>query len=114
MPNAVNRVSVQRDDPGNRQQQQDAQDDRDREPETARGRLLLLRQVLRDDRDEDDVVDPEHDLEHHQSGEADPRIRVSQKFQHWDAMSEPAGRERREHQEKRLTGRNDPDGRARP
>ena len=50
-------------DPGEAQQQQDAREHRQREPDGAGLRLLVLRQLPREDGDEDDVVDAEDELE---------------------------------------------------
>ena len=52
----------------------DAHDHRAEQPDAARPRLLAARQLAREDRDEDDVVDAEHDLEHGQRDERDPDL----------------------------------------
>ena len=51
--------------------------------------LLLLRQLSGEDRDEDDVVDAENDLEHRQRDEADPDLWVGEPF-HAREDSSPA------------------------
>ena len=52
-------------------------------PSAARPRLLLVRQLARQDRDEDDVVDAEDDLEEGERGEGDPDLRVGQQVHHF-------------------------------
>ena len=56
----------------------DAHDHREREADLAGLVLLLGRQLAGEDRDEDDVVDAEHDLEGGQREEADPGLRVGE------------------------------------
>ena len=56
--------------PRNRQQQADADEHRQRQAQLARPLALLLRQLPRQDRDEDDVVDAEDDLEDGQRAQA--------------------------------------------
>ena len=43
-------------------------------PQCARPLLLIGRQLPREDRDEDDVVDPKHDLESGECDEGDPNL----------------------------------------
>jgi hypothetical protein len=62
--------------PHDREQQRDAGQHRDRQPQLARLRALVRRDFVGEDRDEDDVVDAEHDLEHRQGRERDPGFRV--------------------------------------
>ena len=57
-------------DPGERHQQKNPRDHGQREAEVARAGLLGGRQFARQNTDENDVVDPEHDLE---NGEGDQR-----------------------------------------
>jgi hypothetical protein len=70
----------QPEDPGDRQQQQDADPHREPETDPAPSCLLLRRQPSRDDREEDDVVDAEHDLQDRQRRQRDPRLGVGQEF----------------------------------
>jgi hypothetical protein len=70
------------DDPGEREEQGHAPEQRQREPDLARHALLVLGQAPRDDREEDQVVDAEHDLERRQRQEARPHLVVGQKLQH--------------------------------
>jgi hypothetical protein len=51
------------DDPAQRQEQEDAHDERQPEPEPPGERLPLLRQLVHEDRDKDHIVYTEHDLE---------------------------------------------------
>src|ERR1044072_4984094 len=53
----------QLDDPGQREQQRDTRQHRAEQPDAPRPRLLRRRQLSGQDRDEDDVVYAEHDLE---------------------------------------------------
>jgi hypothetical protein len=62
----------QRQHPGDRGQQREPHDHGEPEAEPARDQRLVLRQPAGDDRDEDQVVDPEDDLECDQGREADP------------------------------------------
>ena len=64
-------------DPGQRQQQQDARAHRQQQSETPRIVTLLHRQAVGQDRDKDDVVDPQHDLERRQGNEGDPDLGVN-------------------------------------
>ena len=68
------------DDPRDRQQQQDPH--AHREPEADRPRPVPLRggQALDEDRDEDDVVDPQHDLEEREGEQGDPGLGVGEQF----------------------------------
>ena len=68
----------QPDDPRDREQQQDAHHHREAEADDPGAVALLRRQPLDEDRDEDDVVDAEHDLEHRQGQQGDPRLGVGQ------------------------------------
>jgi hypothetical protein len=64
------------DDPGQGEQQRDADEHGEREPDASRPRLLLDRELARQNRDEHDVVDAEHDLERRQRRERDPDLGV--------------------------------------
>src|SRR5262249_47515156 len=68
------------DDPAEREEQQDAGDHGEREAGLAGLFALIRRQLAGEDRDEDDVVDAENDLEHRKRDKADPRLRVRQPF----------------------------------
>src|SRR5690606_20249508 len=59
-------------DPGNAEEQRQPGDERASEPEPAGAGSLLRRQPPGQDRNEDDVVDAENDLERRQRQEADP------------------------------------------
>lgn len=65
--------------PGDREQEPEAHDERQGEPDSASGRLLLDRELAREDRDEDHVVDPEHDLHRRQREEADPGVGLGER-----------------------------------
>ena len=62
----------QRDDEGDRAEQQQAQDQRAADADPARPGAVLLRQLVGQDRDEDEIVDAEHDLHHDQGDERRP------------------------------------------
>ena len=72
----------QADDPGQDQQQADPHEHRQEQADHARLPLLLGRQLVDQDRDEDDVVDAQHQLERGQRQEGDPGLRVGQEFEH--------------------------------
>jgi hypothetical protein len=57
--------------PRDREQQADAHDQREPEPQPPGERLLLARELVGEDRQEDDVVDPEDDLHRGEREEAD-------------------------------------------
>ena len=59
-------------DPGDGQEQQNPRPHRDRQPEGAGALLLRLGQPARENRNEDDVVDAEDDLERREGEEGDP------------------------------------------
>ena len=64
----------QADDPGDRQQQQDPHPHRQPQADVP-GLIALVRgEALDEDRDEDDVVDAEDDLEHGQRQQGDPGL----------------------------------------
>ena len=67
-------------DPREAHQEQDSRDERERETELARLRLLFLRQLAGENRDEDDVVDAEHDLERREREEGNPDLRIAKPF----------------------------------
>jgi hypothetical protein len=68
----------QADDPRDGQQQQDAHAHREPQADVAGAVALARRQLADEDRDEDDVVDAEHDLEHRQRQQGDPGLGVRQ------------------------------------
>jgi hypothetical protein len=70
-------------DPGQRQEEDNAHHHRSRQAEGSRPRPQLLRQTPRQDRDEDDVVDAEDDLERGQGRQRDPRLETGDPFEHW-------------------------------
>jgi hypothetical protein len=88
-------------DPGDAEQQQDARDERPRQPQRAGLGLLLGRQLTGENGDENDVVDAEHDLEHRQREQGNPRLRIGNPIEHvrtvvrsggqgnWTASSRP-------------------------
>jgi hypothetical protein len=61
-------------DPGDREQEREAQDERQPDAEPAGARLLVDRKPIGKDRDEHDVVDAEHDLHQGQGEEGDPGV----------------------------------------
>ena len=81
-PSTVNSGVDQADDPGQHQQQADAHEHRHEQAEAAREFAPLLRQLVDQDRDEDDVVDAEHELERGERREGDPGLRVGEQFEH--------------------------------
>src|SRR5690606_28524308 len=70
----------QADDPGDGEEQEDPNHHRQTKPEVAGSRLLFLGQLPREDRDEDDVVDPEHHFQQGEGEQGDPRVRVGEPF----------------------------------
>ena len=62
---------VEADDPGEHRQQPDPREHRSRQPDAPRAPLLLRRKSPGEDRDENDVVDAEDDLQHRQRDEGD-------------------------------------------
>ena len=64
--------------PGDAEKQDDAGHHREGEPEEARPRALFRRKLVDEDRDEDDVVDPEDDLHHRQGEKGDPGLRAGE------------------------------------
>ena len=60
------------DDVGDRAQQPEAQDESEADADAPGLGLMLRRQLVRQDRDEDEVVDAEHHLHHDQRGEGGP------------------------------------------
>ena len=68
----------QADDPGDRQQQGDAHAHGQEQADLASPVALTGRQPGDQDRDEDDVVDAEDDLEHGQREEGDPRLGIAE------------------------------------
>ncbi|CUX52098.1 hypothetical protein AGR13a_Lc110331 [Agrobacterium genomosp. 13 str. CFBP 6927] len=70
----------QRNDPGNRKQQQDAHDERQGQADEPRPVALVRRQLVGEDRNEDEVVDAEDNFEDDKSNEADPDVRICEEF----------------------------------
>ena len=69
-------------EPDDREQQRDPREHREREAADPRRLLALGRQPPDQDRDEDDVVDAEDDLQRRQRQECDPGARLGQQRQH--------------------------------
>ena len=61
------------------------------QPDAARELALFLRQLVHQDRDEDDVVDAQHDLERGERRERDPGIGVGDPVEHrgWPRAGAP-------------------------
>ncbi len=59
-------------DPTDQHQQADSHDQRQHQADPAGLRLLVDRQLVRQDRDEYEIVDPEHDFEDDESDEREP------------------------------------------
>ena len=72
--------SSQTHDQGDGEEQQDAGQHGQCQPELTGLLPLILWQPVRQDRDEDDVVDPEDDLEDRERGKGDPRLGAGQEF----------------------------------
>ena len=68
------------DHPGERDQQQDPGPHRHQQTQPAGTRLLRLGQLAGQDRDEDDVVDPQHDFECRKGRQRDPRLGGGEPF----------------------------------
>ncbi|MNN79536.1 hypothetical protein D3C81_1961890 [compost metagenome] len=68
----------QADDPANGGQQGQTHDQGQADADAARALTMLGRQLVRQDRDEDQVVDAEHDFHHHQGHEGGPGGGVAQ------------------------------------
>ncbi len=68
----------QMNDIGNAAQHDDAEDERQQQPDAPRRQPLLGMHARHHQRDEDDVVDAEHDLHRAQGNEARPDMRVGQ------------------------------------
>ena len=76
----LEKVRGQPHDPGKREQQQNAHEHGQAKTEHAAAGTLLRRQATGEYGDEDDVVDPEHDLEDRQRDERGPNLRVGEKL----------------------------------
>ena len=72
----------QADDPGQAEQERDAAEQRQRQADLACQPLLVLGQAPRDDRQEDQVVDAEHDLERGEREQARPGVRIGKELHH--------------------------------
>ena len=68
------------DDPGQREEQRDPHQHGQPQSQDACPLLLLMREFPCKDGDEDDIVDAEHEFEHGERQERDPRLRVYQPF----------------------------------
>ena len=66
--------------PADRQQQQNAQDHGEGEAGEARLLLLVLRQAVDKDADENDVVDAQHDFQHREREQGDPCLGLCDPF----------------------------------
>ncbi len=69
-------------EPYDGEQQRDAREHRKRQAGDPRSRLTLRWQSSDQDRNEDDVIEPEHDLEQRQRREGQPTLRIRKQFQH--------------------------------
>jgi hypothetical protein len=76
----VNKGSTRPDDPGQHQQQADAHEHGHEQTQAAREFAPLGWQLVHQDRDEDDVVDAQHQLERGERGKGDPGLGVGQQF----------------------------------
>jgi hypothetical protein len=72
----------QADDPADREQQEDPHDHGGAQADDSRAVLLFGRQLPGEDADEDDVVDPEHDLQDRERQEGDPDLGSGKGFEH--------------------------------
>jgi hypothetical protein len=70
---------LQPDQPGDGREQNQPQDEGKADPEPADPLALSLGQLVRQDRDEDEVVDSEHDLHHQQGDEGGPGGGIGEK-----------------------------------
>ena len=69
---------LERDDPSDQQQQPDPHPQREQQPQPPRALLLVFGQLVGKDRDEDEVVDPEHHFERDQSKQGQPGGGISE------------------------------------
>jgi hypothetical protein len=67
-------------DPRQAHQEQDARHERECESQLARLGLLLRRQLVRQDRDENHVINPENNLQGREREQRDPDLRVGEPF----------------------------------
>ncbi len=67
-------------DNGNGGEQRQSQDQGRADADAPCPRLLLLWQLVRQDGDEDQIVDAENDLQHHQGHKRDPGFRIGDKL----------------------------------
>src|SRR5687767_9154001 len=86
-------------DPRDRQQQRNAREHRQRQPDRATTRLLILRQPPDKNRNENDVVDPENDLERGQRRKRQPDLRIRQNLHRvlQDSRTKSNHKEHKEH-----------------
>jgi len=68
-------------DPGDAEQQQHARAECGEQTETAGGGALVLRQTAGHDREQNQIVDAEHDLHGGEGEETGPKLRVGPKLQ---------------------------------
>ena len=80
--NTVNKRRGQAHQPRQDQQQSDPHEHREKEADPPREFAPRGRQPVDEDRDEDDVVDPEHQFERRQRDERDPGFRTDEKVEH--------------------------------
>src|SRR5581483_5625919 len=74
-------------DPGEDQEQPDAHEHGHEQPGLARDLTPLLGELVDQYRDEDDVVDAQHELERGEGRERDPGLRVGEDVDHRDFFS---------------------------
>ena len=70
------------DDPGQHQQQGNAHEHGEEQAQAPRHLPTLGRQPVHEDGDEDDVVDPQHELQGREREEGYPGFGLNQKFKH--------------------------------
>ncbi|MNP30402.1 hypothetical protein D3C76_1234710 [compost metagenome] len=80
MAEDLEQVGSQAHDPGDRQQQEDARDHGQGQAEDPGTWLHVLGHAADQDRDHDDVVDPEHDLKRGEGEKGNPDFRAGQPF----------------------------------
>ncbi len=67
-------------DPGEQEQEPDAHEHGEGEADPSRELAARLGQLVHEDRDENDIVDAEHELERRQREKSDPGLRIGQQF----------------------------------
>ena len=78
----------QPDQPGQHEQEPDAHEHREEQADAPRELAPLGRQLVDQDRDEDDVVDAEHELERGQRGKGDPGFGTAEQLDHATSRSD--------------------------